>query len=255
MKIRKALKVFIFTIVTAAVIAGFAAMMVNNHVVQAAKECIQYSFDGIDEDNDHEPDGYAGSSTENTEIPEDVLSRLRDMNADCILVLGAGITDSETPSPMLKDRLDAGIKLYEEGLAPKILLSGDNGSQGHNEIHVMLSYTLEAGVPAEDIFCDHAGFSTYESMERARDIFGVKSAIVVSQTYHEYRALYIGEKLGLDLAGVAADQEKYAGQAYRELREVAARNKDFLMMLFDMGSAVGGEEIPITGSGEISHGE
>lgn len=255
MKIRKVLKVFIFVIVAVMVIAGFTAMMVNNHVVQDAKECIQYSFDGIDEDSGEEPEGYVGTTTETAEIPEEVAAELKGMNADCILVLGAGIKDSETPSPMLKDRLDAGIRFYKEGFAPKLLLSGDNGTKGHNEIHVMLNYALAAGIPAEDIFCDHAGFSTYESMERARDVFKVRSAIVVSQTYHEYRALYIGKKLGLELAGVAADQEKYSGQPYRELREIAARNKDFFMMLLGMGSATGGDEIPITGSGEISHGE
>ena len=75
---------------------------------------------------------------------------------------------------MLKDRLDAGIQLYKEGVASKILLSGDNGQQEHNEIHVMLKYAKEAGVPEEDIFCDHAGFSTYDSMYRASSIFGVE---------------------------------------------------------------------------------
>lgn len=255
MKLKKALKIFIACVITLAVLAGFVAMMVNNHVVQAQKECILYSFKDIDEDSGSEATDYAGSITAKTEIPGDTLDELKAAEADCILVLGAGIRDSETPSAMLKDRLDAGIRLYKEGCAPKLLLSGDNGTQGHNEIHVMLNYVLDAGVPEEDIFCDHAGFSTYESMARARDIFGVEKAIVVSQTYHEYRALYIGEKLGLDLVGVASDQEKYGGQAYRELREIAARNKDFFMMLFKLSSAVGGEEIPITGSGVISHGE
>ncbi len=254
MKFKKTLKIFIFAVVTVAVISGFGAMMVNNHVVQYAKSGIQYSFGDIDEDGP-EAEDYAGSATAFAEITDDADEALKELEADCIIVLGAGLKDSETPSTILKDRLDAGIRLYMEGYAPKLLLSGDNGTQGHNEIHVMLNYALNAGVPAEDIFCDHAGFSTYESMARAIDIFQVEKAIVVSQTYHLYRALYIGEKLGMELLGVGADQEEYSGQAYRELREIAARNKDFFLLLFNIGSAVGGDVIPITGNGEISHGE
>ena len=112
--------------------------------------------------------------------------QLADFDADCILVLGAGIKDKETPSPMLKDRLDVGIELYNLGIAPKLLLSGDNGQVEHNEIHVMLNYAKEAGVPSEDIFCDHAGFSTYDSMYRAGSIFGAERVIVVTQEYHQY---------------------------------------------------------------------
>ena len=111
--------------------------------------------------------------------------QLADFDADCILVLGAGIKDKETPSPMLKDRLDVGIELYNLGIAPKLLLSGDNGQVEHNEIHVMLNYVKEAGVPSEDIFCDHAGFSTYDSMYRAGGIFGAERVIVVTQEYHQ----------------------------------------------------------------------
>ena len=125
----------------------------------------------------------------------------------------------------------------------------------HNEIHVMLNYVKKAGVPEADIFCDHAGFSTYDSMYRAKSIFEVDSLIVVTQTYHEYRALYIAEKLGLEAKGIASDQEKYAGQPIRELREVLARIKDWGKCLVKPESTLGGEEIPISGSGVSSHGE
>lgn len=149
--------------------------------------------------------------TGDTAFDNENISEMKALEPDCILILGAGITDKDTPSPMLKDRLDAGIQIYKEGVASKILLSGDNGQQEHNEIHVMLKYAKEAGVPEEDIFCDHAGFSTYDSMYRASSIFGVERAIVVTQKYHQYRALYVGEELGLDVWGVASDQEEYAG--------------------------------------------
>ena len=81
-------------------------------------------------------------------------------------------------------------------MAPKLLLSGDNGKTNYDEVKVMKNYCLKHGVPAKDIFLDHAGFSTYESMYRARDIFGVKSAVVVTQHYHEGRSLYTAKRLG-----------------------------------------------------------
>lgn len=181
--------------------------------------------------------------------------QLANFDADCILVLGAGIEDEETPSPMLKDRLDVGIELYNLGIAPKILLSGDNGQVEHNEIHVMLNYAKDAGVPEEDIFCDHAGFSTYDSMYRAGSIFGAERVIVVTQEYHQYRALYIGKKLGLTACGVASDQRGYFGKTYREMREMLARFKDMFKALLHSKPVLGGNAIPISGSGLISHGE
>ena len=119
----------------------------------------------------------------------------------------------------------------------------------------MLKYTREAGVPEEDIFCDHAGFSTYDSMYRAADIFQVERAIVVTQKYHEYRALYIGKKLGIEVCGVASNQASYFGQKYREAREILARVKDFGKANLRMKATYAGDAIPISGSGITSHGE
>lgn len=218
-------------------LAAAVGLILNFTVKSSVKDKIIYTF------------------TEEETPGAEVIEELKALEAECILVLGAGITDKETPSPMLKDRLDAGIALYNEGVAPKLLLSGDNGQLEHNEIHVMLKYAKDAGVPEEDIFCDHAGFSTYDSMHRAFSIFGVETAVVVTQKYHQYRALYVGEKLGLDVWGVASDQEKYAGQSYRELREILARIKDFGKAAAKSDPVLGGEVIPISGSGVISHGE
>ncbi len=228
----------LFIAVAAACIAGVAAMTINNHVVNTQKDKILYA---ITEDK--------------TSLEEDEAEAISEFGAQCIMILGAGIKDDETPTPMLKDRLDTGIMLYEMGAAPKILLTGDNGTEGHNEIHVMLNYVIDAGVPKEDIFCDHAGFSTYDSMYRAEEIFGVSKLIVVTQTYHEYRALYIGEKLGLSAVGVASDQMVYSGQPVREMREILARVKDFFKTIGKPESVLGGEVIPISGSGIVSHGE
>lgn len=220
------------------VIAGLAVMTINSHVVSKGKNNIAYAVTDT-------KDSFLGGETD----------RMKELDADCIIVLGAGIVDNETPTPMLKDRLDAGILLYNLGVAPKVLLTGDNGQDYHNEIRVMLSYLLDAGIPSEDIFCDHAGFSTYDSMYRAQDIFDVKKAIVVTQTYHLYRALYIGESLGMTVMGIGSDQERYSGQSMREVREVLARVKDFFKSKTKPKSVLGGEAIPINGSGIISHGE
>lgn len=185
-------------------------------------------------------------------LAPDALENLTAFGADCILVLGASVR-GDTPSKMLRDRLDAGIALYRAGVAPKLLLSGDNGQVYYNEVEVMRKYALEAGVPAEDIFLDHAGFSTYESMYRAGAVFEVEKAVVVTQGYHLYRALYDARGLGVEAAGVASDQESYAGQDYRDLREVAARIKDFFMVLAKPEPTYLGEAIPIGGDGRSTH--
>lgn len=186
---------------------------------------------------------------------DETIEKLRDKEADGILVLGAGINEDGTPTPMLKDRLDTGIYLYNNGFAPKILLTGDNGTVYHNEIVVMLEYVKNAGIPMEDIFCDHAGFSTYDSMYRAKSIFQMEKAIVVTQSYHQYRALFIGKNLGIDCLGVGSDQVKYSGQLYRDIREVLARVKDLFKVKIKCDPLLGGEVIPISGDGLVSHGE
>lgn len=125
-------------------------------------------------------------------------------NVDCILILGAGVW-KDKPSPMLKDRLEKGIELYKAGVAPKIIMSGDHGKESYDEVNLMKEYAIEKGVPSEDIFMDHAGFSTYDSIYRARDIFKVKKMIIVTQKFHLYRALYLSNKLGIEAYGVMAE--------------------------------------------------
>lgn len=134
------------------------------------------------------------ASTKENIITEDEAKEIKDI--DCILILGAGVRGNN-PSPMLEDRLLQGIELYKRGVAKKIIMSGDHGSKNYDEVNVMKNFAIEHGVPSEDIFMDHAGFSSYESMYRAKEIFGVKTAIVVTQKYHLYRSLYIAKQLGI----------------------------------------------------------
>lgn len=194
--------------------------------------------------------GYMKSAEDQYLISEKEAS---DLGADCILVLGAGLKPDGTPSDMLRDRLEEGMRLYRQGAAPKLLLSGDNGQESHDEVNAMKDYVLAAGIPSEDIFLDHAGFSTYESMYRARDIFLVEKAIIVTQRYHQYRALYMARGFGIEAWGVVSEPRIYAGQNYRDLREILARDKDFLQMIVKPKPTYLGNTIPISGNGLASH--
>ena len=173
-------------------------------------------------------------------------------NVDCILILGAGIW-GDKPSPMLQDRLDEGVKLYKEGIASKIIMSGDHGREEYDEVNIMKEYAIEQGVPSEDIFMDHAGFSTYESIYRAKEIFDADNIVIVTQEYHLYRALYIAEKLDINAYGVNSDPRKYSGQTFRELREILARNKDFINCIIKPEPTYLGESIPVSGDGASVH--
>lgn len=185
------------------------------------------------------------------DTPEDTATReevedLISISPECILVLGASVTSDGVPSPILQDRLDTAIDLYNKGVAPKLLLSGDNGQMVYNEVKAMQNYALEAGVDENDIYLDHAGFSTYESIYRAKYIFKVDSMIVVTQTYHLYRSLYGCRRMGITAMGAAADQYTYAGQEKREIREVLARDKDFVKWIFKPQPTFLGDAVPIS---------
>lgn len=171
--------------------------------------------------------------------------------ADAVLILGAYVFPDGTLSHMLKDRVDVGYELYQQGKAPKIIVSGDHGHTDYDEVNTMKDYIKTRGGPGQDIFMDHAGFSTYESLYRARDIFQAHKVIVVTQEYHLLRALFIARELGLNAYGVAADRHNY-GQvmAVYGMREAAARNKDFwLAKVIKPQPTFLGDTIPVFGDG------
>ncbi|MBM6896384.1 YdcF family protein [Pseudoflavonifractor capillosus] len=174
-------------------------------------------------------------------------------DVDCILVLGCGVKADGTPSLMLQDRLERSLQLYQLDVAPKLLMSGDHGRQDYDEVGTMKEFVVDAGVPSSDVFMDHAGFSTYESMYRAKDVFQAGKIVIVSQEYHLYRAIYIAQALGLDAYGVAADGEDYAGQWGRDVREVLARVKDFFTSIWKPQPTYLGDAIPVNGNGDITN--
>jgi vancomycin permeability regulator SanA len=156
---------------------------------------------------------------------------------------------------MLEDRLLQGVELYYNGASGKLLMSGDHGREEYDEVNVMKGFAVDSGVEADTVFMDHAGFSTYESMYRARDVFGVNKVIIVTQKYHLYRAVYNARKLGLDAYGVAADcQYNYDifVRTYNNSREALARCKDFIWCIFKPEPTYLGEAIPIYLSGELT---
>ncbi len=149
-------------------------------------------------------------------------------DVDVVLVLGARVTPQKKPSLMLEQRLNAAMQVYEEGYAKKILVSGDHDSLYYNEVGVMKAYLVEKGIPETDIIMDHAGFSTYESVVRAKDIFCIDKVIISTQNYHLKRAVYTARAIGMEAYGVSADQGFNPNMMRYRSREFLARIKDFV---------------------------
>lgn len=175
-----------------------------------------------------------------------------DFDPDCILVLGAGVWANDVPSPILRDRLDRAIELSKLGFETTLLMSGDHGQVDYDEVNVMKAYAIDQGLVSSDIFMDHAGFSTYESLARAKLVFGVKKVIIVTQKQHLYRALYIARSLGLEAIGIPAQEIAYGGDHLRDLRESLARVKDVFTSLVKPMPVLG-DFIPITGNGDVTN--
>lgn len=167
---------------------------------------------------------------------------LENYSFDCITVLGAGLWDGE-PSPMLKERLDFALEAYKTGCSTKFLMSGDHGREDYDEVNAMKDYVVENGADKDSVFLDHAGFSTYETMYRARDVFKVEKTLIITQKYHLYRAVYNARKLGLDAYGYYREEKIYSVK--NDIREAAARVKDFFYCISQPEPTYLGEEIPI----------
>lgn len=186
---------------------------------------------------------YAGSKsyiyTDGTEVPHAVVA----------LVPGAALSAKGTLSSVFRARVDIAIALYKAGVVSKILVSGDNSTVSHNEVNPARMYLISKGVLDEDIFLDHAGFDTYSSMYRARDVFGVSSIIITTQSFHLPRAVFIARRLGMEAYGVRADIPNLHFWNY--IREVLADEKAVLDLMFHRTPKFLGDEIPIGGDGRL----
>ena len=170
---------------------------------------------------------------------------------DCILVLGAGLkSDNVTPSDMLYDRVSVATDLYKaaDGKIP-LLMSGDHTGD-YNEVAVMKSLAVELGASSEDVFLDHAGYSTFESLFRAKEKFGAKRIIIITQEYHLHRALHIARELGMDAVGVSADLRNYRNQPHYDAREVLARFKDLFVAAKGEYEGSVGDAVNLNGNGD-----
>ncbi|WP_261807969.1 vancomycin high temperature exclusion protein [Paenibacillus sp. N3.4] len=176
-------------------------------------------------------------------------------NADAVLVLGAYVYPDGHVSTILHDRLETAIEVYKEDKSSKIIVSGDHGRKDYDEVNTMKQYLLKQDFKNEDVFMDHAGFNTYQSMYRARDIFKVNKLIIVTQDYHLSRAVYLARKMGIEAYGVAADKNSYGDilKVYKA-REILARNKDFINVnITKPKPRYLGDVIPITASGSLTN--
>jgi len=167
--------------------------------------------------------------------------------AEVAIVLGASVVDGK-PSPILADRANAAIALYDAGKVSKILVTGDNGALSHDEVTPVREYLLAAGVAPEDIFLDHAGFDTYSSMYRAESVFQAQSAIIVTQDFHLPRALWIARHLGLTAYGLTAAGA--TNSVYDYLREIPASFKAVLDVATRREPKYLGNTYPLTGDGQ-----
>lgn len=174
--------------------------------------------------------------------------------ADCIIVLGAGLDRNGNPSAVLKDRLDKALSLFNKNASDRILVSGDHGQENYDETNAMKNYLIKKGVDPEKIFADHAGFSTYDTVYRAKEVFLAKKVIIVTQRFHLPRAVFIARALGLDACGVTADRHEYKNMLWYEMRESAARVKYLFDALIKPEPKYLGSAIPISGSASMTDG-
>jgi SanA protein len=169
------------------------------------------------------------------------------------IVLGATVNSNGFPSDYLQDRLDMAIELYRNNKITRFLLSGDHGQISYDEVNNMKAYLINHGISTEDIFLDHAGFDTYNTMVRARKIFQVKDAIIVTQEFHLPRAVFIARSKGIDAYGIVADKREYSGMKTLKIRESLAKVKAFTEVTINKNPKYLGNPIPITGDSKLSY--
>lgn len=183
-----------------------------------------------------------------------IMARPQDCpGAQAAIVPGAFVSTDGRLCEMLTDRIETAVELYKNNTVKKIIVTGDHGRKDYDEVNSMRIHAEKLGVPTEDIFMDHAGFSTYDSMYRAKEIFQVDTAVIVTQAYHLPRAVYTARSLGLEAVGVEADKHVYAGVGYYALREIPARIKAFLAVNAHAKPVFLGEVIPVSGDGRVTH--
>ena len=173
-------------------------------------------------------------------------------NCYTVMVLGASVHRNGDLSPILLDRVNSAVELYKTGKVKRFLLTGDHGSIDYDEVNTMKNYLIRMGIDSADIFLDHAGFDTYSSMVRAKEVFKVDSLYIVTQNYHLYRAVYIARQCGLNAYGYVADRRRYDGIIKYTFREWLANVKSWVWVNTNHKPVYLGKPIPITGDSRTS---
>lgn len=186
---------------------------------------------------------------------ESLIVDASEARASVVIVPGAGLKHDETPSDVLSDRLMVALALYDDGRVEKILCSGDDGQVQYDEVNAMRVWLIDRGVDADDIFLDHAGFDTYDTMTRAAEVFGVTHAVIVTQDFHLPRALYIAHAKGIEVQGVSASLQPYVAQDAYRMREIPSRIKAFFEVLFRVRPTYLGDAIDVMGDGRVTWDE
>lgn len=168
------------------------------------------------------------------------------------IVLGSLVFNENKVSGTVRHRCDKAIELYQAGKVKRLLVSGDHGTKAYDEVNAMKNYLVKMGVPEKDIFMDHAGFNTYDTMVRAKKVFQVDDAIVVSQDFHLARSLYIAQHAGLNAQAIAAKDSQHLNLKWITNREILARVKSYLEVVINRDPKFLGEVIPITGNSSAS---
>ncbi|MBP9761354.1 MAG: YdcF family protein, partial [Candidatus Magasanikbacteria bacterium] len=145
--------------------------------------------------------------------------------APVALVFGAGLRPNGTPSDALRDRVLSAVDLYQAQKVQKLLMTGDNSLINYDEVSAMKKLAVDMEVPEDDVVLDYAGFDTYDSCYRARDIFGLSQIIAVSQEFHLPRVVFTCQSLGIDTVGYVADKQPYISARFWRVRESLARVK------------------------------
>ena len=176
------------------------------------------------------------------------ICHIESTHKQAALVLGARVYSNGSLSGIFQDRIDTAIDLYRNNKVDKILISGDHGQDNYDEVNAAKDYLLENDIKKEDIFLDHAGFDTYDSLYRAKEIFQAESLIVVTQNFHLKRALYIANSLDMDVCGYSSDLHRYYGENKREAREILAKVKAWFNVVLKSKPKYLGEKIPLNES-------
>lgn len=215
-------KRFLYTLLTLIVIGISGVFILDQYIKSTTRDLVYSSLDSI-------PSRYT------------------------VLVLGASVKPNGNLSTILKDRVESALQLYRNGKIERFLLSGDNGTSSYNEPKAMKAYLLERGVPENHIYQDYAGFDTYDSIYRAKAIFQVDQAIIVTQNFHLPRALYIAQSLDLTYIGYVGDKRTYAHIKSNKKRELLANVKAFLELKSGKKPTYLGDAIPINGKPQAAY--